>query len=302
MISRGRRTASAPSPEAVRLAELEAFVAALGNVVDASSAGDLEVRMPPPASADLRRVADRFNHTFDLMDAFIRNAQACLVAAADGRYHRAFPLRGMPGEFRAGAVGINQARQSMHHQSETLSAQEKVRSDLAATAAGIAHSVADAAGTLRSSAGTLAEVAQAAVGEADHAQLTVTTLEAASREIENAVKVISQVADQTRLLALNATIEAARAGEAGRGFAVVAGEVKNLANETSISSEDITTQVQHAQKAATNAAEAIAAIVAAIGQIDEQVELMASQVAGGGGLTDLADTLLREMRAFTADG
>ena len=58
-------------------------------------------------------------------------------------------------------------------------------------------------------------------------------------KINEIIKLIRGIAEQTNMLALNAAIEAARAGEHGRGFAVVAGEVKNLAGESKEATEKI---------------------------------------------------------------
>jgi methyl-accepting chemotaxis protein len=110
-----------------------------------------------------------------------------------------------------------------------------------------------------------------------------------SQEIEQISAVITGISSQTNLLALNAAIEAARAGEYGRGFAVVASEVRQLAEQSSESAQQISNLIALIQKETSEAVrtmesathevvEGIGAVHTA-GQSFEQIRQSVNEVA-----------------------
>lgn len=57
-------------------------------------------------------------------------------------------------------------------------------------------------------------------------------IQKSSDNIQYAISLIKDIAEQVNLLSLNASIEAARAGDSGKGFSVVASEVSKLSDKT----------------------------------------------------------------------
>ncbi|MFN3210473.1 MAG: methyl-accepting chemotaxis protein [Roseovarius sp.] len=92
-------------------------------------------------------------------------------------------------------------------------------------------------------------------GAIDRSIESMDLINASSEEINEIVKVISEIAGQTNMLAFNAAIEAARAGEHGLGFSVVADEVRKLAERSSQATKEITKLISETVKRVSQGSE-----------------------------------------------
>ena len=170
---------------------------------------------------------------------------------------------------------------------DELAANAKIESDQAGSASvNASDNVAAVAAATEEMTATVQEIANQTeattrivletVNAAETTNQNVQTLSVSAEHIGSVVNLIRDIAEQTNLLALNATIEAARAGEAGRGFAVVASEVKELAEQTSKATDEISGRISGIQNSVKDAAGAIENITVKVSEIKN----LTSSVAG----------------------
>ncbi len=245
-------------------------------IVNSAADGDFTVSAEVTADT-FGALADSFNLMISDLSGLIRDTKK----AAEQVSSSTEDILGNTAQMAKGAA--EQAQQT-----ETIS---KFAKDMAARVNDTNLSAQKAAQAARSAKEVAEQGSDMVKKSIEGMQNVRNSVREASRQVrilgENSTRVgeitdfISEIANRTNLLALNASIEAARAGEAGRGFTVVADEIRNLAERSSHSAEEISKLIDDIQTV--------------ISKTMYAMENGTSQVADGTKLVDSAGEVLREI-------
>lgn len=250
-------------------------------VSEVSGVGEGDLRIQAEVTADaLGVLADSFNYMVEELGGLVVRVKG---VANEVENSTASILDRMTQLVETGDIQLKQITVAAVEVERTADASRQVaeRSQVLYTVArdarGNARGGREAVGQAIEGMNRIHENVQATAGK-------VQTLGERSREINNIVEAISNIAHQTNRLALDAAIQAAMAGENGKGFGAVAADIRRLA--------------ERAKDQASNIARIVRSVREDIGAAAVSMQDTERETSAGARLTQEAGAALESL--FTA--
>ncbi|MFP4579980.1 MAG: methyl-accepting chemotaxis protein [Candidatus Sumerlaeia bacterium] len=243
--------------------------------------GDLTKRLQVKTKDEIGKMAGFFNQFVEKLRGIISEVGSSTQSVSSASEQLSATSGNMASaaeEMSSQANNVAAATEQMSTNLNTMSAGAEEMSTSVNTVATAIEEMSSSLAEVSKNCTQASRIATEADNQARGANETMARLNTSASEIGKVLDTINDIADQTNLLALNATIEAASAGEAGKGFAVVANEVKELAKQTAVATEEIGRQITEMQNNTTVSVESIEKVTAIIEEMNSITQTIASAV------------------------
>ncbi|MDA2729729.1 methyl-accepting chemotaxis protein [Bacillus cereus] len=233
-------------------------LALLQNDMEKVAAGDLTTRTPYKANNELGHIVQSFNSMLDNLQQLIANVKMTTQEVIS-------TTEGVLQDTNRASIISNEVVQTVLEVKTKIEGQvtsiQESSSSMEEITTGV-QTVAESSAVVAEVAVTTTEQIHIGSEVINHSILqmnsvhdvveetskVINKLVTRTQQIDTALAAITNIAEQTNLLALNAAIEAARAGENGKGFAVVAAEVRDLAEQSKESANEVNHLIKSIQQ------------------------------------------------------